>query len=629
MALRCLYQGSAGELAEIIAQGHLVEELRRRFVAMHGAKPRESESASWGGSIPTVVDLLISAGLQDVQVLVELTAPICDVRMDIVLVGSERETGEICVVVVENKQWSQVRPVRGTQMVHVPNAPGRNPRLHPAVQADGYRQVLRDFVPMLRTAKVMSLVNLHNMPATVLETIQGDSQELEGGAKRTKMYGQEPEERERFAAMLVKTLSTEMALEHAQGLLSARVSPTDSLMTAVNKSVRGRSVFPLLDEQRKAVEYVKVQLAASRRGNKRVVLIVGGPGTGKSVIALELLAACSKDGLKVAHATGSRSFTRTLWEYAGEDTRARRIFRYFNSFETLRSKLDVLIADEAHRLRRQASGTGPSQVKQLISAADVPVFLLDEHQVVRPGEDGTIQLIENAAKEMKHEVLRIDLRSQFRCGGDPEYIRWVEQLLGLVAGEPPRRWRPLENYELYVAPTPEAMEKFLNRRAAETNSTARIAAGFCWPWSSPRKDGTLVDNIRINGWNRPWNVQGDEWVGDRPPHTLWATHPGGHGQIGCIYTAQGFEYAWAGVIFGPDLVWRDGGWQADISQNRDRAVEDALDFDFLVRNTYRVLATRGMRGTVLYSVDRTTNVMLAKLGACLLDYDGVPMKTSR
>ncbi|MFI6512156.1 DUF2075 domain-containing protein [Streptosporangium sp. NPDC050855] len=628
MALRCLYQGSAGELAEIIAQGQLVEELRRRFIATHGAKPKESESASWGGSIHTVVDLLMGNGLEDVQVLIELTAPICDARMDVVLVGSERETGEICVVVVENKQWSQVRPVLGTQMVHVPNAPGRNPRLHPAVQADGYRQVLRDFVPMLRTAKVMSLVNLHNMPAAVLETIRGDNQELEGGAKRTRMYGQEPEERERFAVKLTKTLSGDKAYDYARDLLSARVSPTESLMTAVAKSVRGRSVFPLLDEQRKAVEFVKAQLAASRQGNKRVVLIVGGPGTGKSVIALELLAACSKDVLKVAHATGSRSFTRTLWEYAGIDKRARRIFRYFNSFATVTSKLDMLIADEAHRLRRHAPGTGLSQVGQLINAADVPVFLLDEHQVVRPGEDGTIQLIENTANEMKHEVLRIDLRNQFRCGGDPEYIRWIEQLLGLVPGEPPRRWRPLENYELYVAPTPDAMEKFLNKRATETNSSARISAGFCWPWSYPRRDGTLADNVRINGWNRPWNVKGDEWVGDKPPHSLWATHPGGRDQIGCIYTAQGFEYAWAGVIFGPDLVWRDGGWQADISKNHDPAVEDASDFDFLVRNTYRVLATRGMRGTVLYSVDRTTNFMLGNLGARLLDYDGVLMNPS-
>lgn len=629
MALRCLYQGSAGELAEVISQGHLVEELRRRFIAMHGARPGASESASWGGSIPTVVDLLMSAGLRDVQVLVELTAPICDVRMDMVLVGSERETGEICVVVVENKQWSQARPIRGTQMVHVPNAPGRNPRLHPAVQADGYRQILRDFVPMLRTAKVMSVVNLHNMPAAVLETIQGDNQELDSGPKRTKMYGQEPEERERFAAILTQTLSGEMALEHARELLSARVSPTDSLMTAVNKSVRGRSVFPLLDEQREAVEYVKVQLTVSRQGNKRVVLIVGGPGTGKSVIALELVAACSKHGLKVAHATGSRSFTRTLWEYVGNDTRARRIFRYFNSFEKLRSKLDVLVADEAHRLRRHAPGTGQPQVKQLIEAADVPVFLLDEHQVVRPGEDGTIQLIENAAKEMNHEVLRIDLRSQFRCGGDAEYIRWVEQLLGLVPGESPRRWRPRENYELYVAPTPDAMEKFLKRRAAETNSTARIAAGFCWPWSFPREDGTLVNDVRIDGWHRPWNVHGDKWVGDRPPHSLWATHPGGHDQIGCIYTAQGFEYDWAGVIFGRDLVWRGNSWQADISKNHDRGVRNALDFDFLARNTYRVLATRGMRGTVLYSEDRPTNVMLANLGALLLDYEGVPMNPRR
>src|SRR5690606_610554 len=133
-----------------------------------------------------------------------------------------------------------------------------------------------------------------------------------------------------------------------------------------------------------------------------------------------------------------------------------------------------------------------------------------------------------------------------------------------------------------------------------------------------REDGTLVNDVRIDGWHRPWNVHGDKWVGDRPPHSLWATHPGGHDQLGCIYTAQGFEYDWAGVIFGRDLVWRGNSWQADISKNHDRGVRNALDFDFLARNTYRVLATRGMRGTVLYSEDRPTNVMLANLGALLL-----------
>jgi DUF2075 family protein len=79
----------------------------------------------------------------------------------------------------------------------------------------------------------------------------------------------------------------------------------------------------------------------------------------------------------------------------------------------------------------------------------------------------------------------------------------------------------------------------------------------------------------------------------------------GSGQVGCVYTAQGFEYEWNGVFLGPDLVWRNDRWVAVRSANRDpdflhtKRVSDA-DFDVLVRNVYKVL-TRGLRGVSLYS----------------------------
>ena len=144
-----------------------------------------------------------------------------------------------------------------------------------------------------------------------------------------------------------------------------------------------------------------------------------------------------------------------------------------------------------------------------------------------------------------------------------------------------------------------------------------MAAGYCWPWSEPRPDGPLVPDVVIGDWARPWNLRGDRAVGGAPPSALWATDPAGFGQVGCVYTAQGFEYDWNGVIIGPDLVWRDGGWVTDRTAARTRSSEagrrSATDFDRLIRNIYKVLLTRGMIGTVIYSPDPETRAKLRSL----------------
>jgi DUF2075 family protein len=148
--------------------------------------------------------------------------------------------------------------------------------------------------------------------------------------------------------------------------------------------------------------------------------------------------------------------------------------------------------------------------------------------------------------------------------------------------------------------------------------TARMTAGFCWPWSDPERDGTLVPDVRIGEWHRPWNLKGERALGGAPPSALWATDPAGFGQVGCIYTAQGFEYDWNGIIFGPDLVWRGDRWLAVRAASRDPAFRSekstsSEEFDALLRNVYKVLLTRGMLGTLLYSTDAETQALFRSL----------------
>ncbi len=316
----------------------------------------------------------------------------------------------------------------------------------------------------------------------------------------------------------------------------------------------------------------------------------------------------------------------TLRKVAGSRApRVQRMFKYFNQFmDAERNGLDVLILDEAHRIRESSENrytparlrTGRPQVDELIDAARVPVFLLDQHQVVRPGEMGTVEDIRAYATSRGLAVHEVHLDAQYRCGGSEEYVAWVQALLGLSDREP-YAWEADPQFAVQVAGDPSEMEDLLAANQDEGYS-ARMSAGYCWPWSDPTRDGQLVPDVRIGGWARPWNLKGDRSVGGAPPSALWATDPAGFDQVGCVYTAQGFEYDWSGVILGPDLVWRDGHFVTVRAANRDpdfrsrTAVSDA-DFDRLVRHVYKVLLTRGMVGTVLFSTDAETQSALQRL----------------
>ena len=593
----------------------MLHQMRRR------ASP--AEVRSWDASLGVLADDLEQADLGGVEVLVEYQLPLSSKRIDVVLAGEHPRRGGPSYLVVELKQWTHASLYEGEPELVVQPTYGPGPVLHPVAQVRAYGEYLLDFTNVLHgtTDVLAGVAYLHNSLDDGTAALRGYPQDELGRF----FTGQD---RGAWLDYLRSRLSPTNASVHADRLLRSGVAPSKQLLAVAAEELRTREQFVLIDEQRVAFDLVLHEVEKARHGDhKSVVIVAGGPGSGKSVIALSLMGELGRRGVRVVHATGSRSFTQTLRKVAGHRApQVRALFRYFNQFmDAERNGLDVLIADEAHRIRENsvdrytpaALRTDPRrQVDELIDAARVPVFLLDQNQVVRPGEMGTIEDIEKHARERGLDVHRIDLSTQYRSGGSAAYIEWVERLLGLTPGGP-EQWGGDERFEVRTSPSPSAMEAALAEKL-NAHQNARMAAGYCWPWSDPLKDGSLVPDVQIGDWSRPWNLKGERSVGDAPPAALWASDERGFGQVGCVYTAQGFEYEWNGVLLGPDLVWRDDHWVAVRSANRDpdfrntKKVSDE-DFDALVRNVYKVLLTRGLRGVYVYSPDPETQRFLSSL----------------
>ncbi|MEU5550080.1 DUF2075 domain-containing protein [Micromonospora sp. NPDC047793] len=612
------FRTSAEGLLRHAANGDLAD----RIIDAIGRRVSPAERRSWERSLPVLAQDLADAGLGQVEMLVEYQLPLTSKRVDVVLVGTHPRTDEDSYVVVELKQWSRAESYEGSDtLVLVEHA--REPRLHPGVQVSDYCEYLGDFLGVLsdRRAPIAGVAYLHN-------AVDRDVDELFQlrATEQSRIFTKQ--RRGQFLDHLRTHLAPTSGAAAADRFLTSAVRPSKHLLSYAAAELKQRSHFTLLDEQRLAYELVLHAVERSRAGDRKSVVVVsGGPGSGKSVIALSVLGELARQNRSVMHATGSRSFTQTLRKYAGKgSSRLKNLFGYFNSFMTAeRNGLDVLICDEAHRIRETSVNRftpkakrdkARPQIDELIAAARVPVFLLDEHQVVKPGELGNVEVISAYAAQLDLHVEVVSLHDQFRCGGSDAYEQWVLDLLGLDGGEP-SVWTGDGRLDLRLAESPEEMEAFLAGRQA-AGETARMSAGYCWPWSDPCPDDSLVADVQIGSWARPWNVKSDRSVGDAPGSAFWATDPNGFGQVGCVYTAQGFEYAWSGVILGPDLVARDGRLVTDRAESKDPAFRSrkALsddEADRLIRNTYKVLMTRGMRGTVLYSTDPETRDYLASL----------------
>jgi uncharacterized protein len=611
-----LYSGYSPDFIRETTRNQIAERLKTAFFNYYRFSPSPGEVQSWRNSLRAMKDVMEIAKLHDHGVLLEYQLPLSSKRIDCILCGKDDNQTDNAVL-IELKQWEKCDSAEPDKLVRSWVGGRHRDVLHPSVQVGQYRQYLQDsheaFHGDENPVTLSACSYLHNyLPASDDPILAPKFSEV---LAENPMF--DADGADRLAHYLETRLCTGVGRDVLARVERSKFTPSKKLMDYVSIVIKSRSPWTLLDEQLVAFEKIKSTVRNGAFGRrKQVVLVRGGPGTGKSVLAINLLADLLREGRNAHYATGSKAFTETLWDVIG--SRSKATFKYFNSYGRAEpNEVDVLICDESHRIRETSNNrftkkeyrSDKPQILEILDAAKVSVFFIDDKQVVRPNEIGsTGHILEHAAK-VGAEVSEFELDVQFRCAGSDGFVNWIDNTLGV------RRtanviWEGHEGFDFRIFSSPAALEEAI-RHQAKDGATARVAAGFCWPWSEPKSDGTLEDDIVIGEYRRPWDAKPGDWklAAGIPSASLWATDPAGIDQVGCVYNIQGFELDYIGIIWGRDLRYdfSKQSWIGDKTESADSVVKRSKDkFVDLVKNTYRVLLSRGMKGCYVTFLDKDT-----------------------
>jgi DUF2075 family protein len=393
------------------------------------------------------------------------------------------------------------------------------------------------------------------------------------------------------------------------------IRPSKQLAEAVGSMLEGNEEFILLDEQKTVLEKIINASTKAQVDKKQVLIIKGGPGTGKSVISINALAKLSSLRLNARYITPNgapRAVFESKLRGAMSGVEIKELFSGSAAYAGIKKdSFDVLIVDEAHRLklRSQYAKGGVNQIREIIQAARTSVFFIDEAQKVTWKDIGEISAIKEFAVAAGAEIEELELTSQFRCGGSDDYMAWLDNALG-VRIETDSYFSP-GKFDFKIVNSPTELHELIKEKN-KINNKSRVVAGYCWEWVS-RNDKHQSD-IKFPEFNfeADWNLtaHGGKWI----------IHEESVEEIGCIHTCQGLELDYVGVIVGPDLAISSGelitdpaaraksdkslnGYKKALGIDPIAASEKA---DEIIRNTYRTLMTRGMKGCYVYFTDQAT-----------------------
>ena len=606
-----LYEESVQQFKEDVLDNKIGDILKKRFEDYYKRQSNEREVRSWNNSLSKFKDILDTSKLSDNKIIVEYELPFYEKRIDVLLFGRD-EKGDDNIIIVELKQWSneKVKDSGDEGTVIVDYGTFKKPDPHPSLQVEGYFWHVKDYMTIFeedKPALLSACVYCHNYTKGSNEVLYFPK--FDKYLKEYPLFSKQ--ERIDLGNYIKEKLGNGKGKEVLDRFNMSILKPSKKLLEHTGQMINEQQIFHLIDEQITAYKTIMSKAKKiSKSKEKAVIIIPGGPGTGKSVIALEVMGELLRNGIEVVHATGSSAFTNTLRKILG--VRSAKQFKFFNSFME-HKEVEVLICDEAHRIRKTSESmytpsrlrTGQPQINELIKVAKLSIFFIDEHQVVRPNEMGSIELIKESARKLGVKEENIyhmpELKTQFRCGGSTKYLDWIEQILKINEGGDEVDMEKEDKIKFNIVSSPEELRKEIYTRNKEKKNSARIVASFCWPWSKPRTDGTLVNDVKIGDFEMPWEKKDQFWK--------WATDDSGMEQIGTVYTAQGFEFDYIGVIFCNDLIWNKEkkDWEAIPENSHDKeAKRNNPNYLKHLKNIYRVLLSRAHKGVYVYFIDKDT-----------------------
>ncbi len=610
-----LFAGSSQQFVQDTIQNQIAEKLKLAFFNYFRYYPSPSEINSWRNSLRAISLVFTHARLTDQGVILEYQLPMTSKRLDILICGKDANTRDNAVI-IELKQWDRCEDALGKNEV-ITWVGGRKELLHPSVQVQQYQRYLEDTHTAFYEGPNPVILNacayLHNYNVYSDDVLF--SNKFIDALSNSPLFT--ADDVNKLSGYLTTKLDMGAGMDVLKRIEESKYRPSKKLMDHVGNVIKGIPEYILLDEQQIVYDSVFSCARAGYHDKQKTVLIIkGGPGTGKSVIAINLMADLLLQGYNTQYATGSRAFTETLKRIV--KSRGAAQFKYFNSYtEAQDNEIDVLIADEAHRLRQTSFNrftpkekrTNVPQIEELLKASKVAAFFIDDDQIVRPGEIGSVQYIKEYANRNNCKVFEYELEAQFRCNGSDAFVNWINNTLG-IKRTANVIWDQHEEFDLKIMQSPQELEDAI-REKVQAGYTGRLMAGFCWPWSDPDKEGNLQNDVKIGDYQRPWNAKPESKIlaAGIPKSNLWAYDPNGIDQIGCVYTAQGFEFDYAGIIIGKDLTYNfdKQQWTGNPAYSADGVVRRAKErFTDLVKNTYRVLLSRGMKGCYIYFMDKDT-----------------------
>lgn len=605
-----IYQASKSQFLHHALRDDIEDVVSRHYRSATGHNVGSSEMQSWKHSLLEMAKVLGDEEIpEDAGVAIEYQLPQTSKRIDFVITG-EDAAARTKVMIIELKQWSESRRSDKDAIVWARRGgrAGEREGTHPSYQAWSYAAYLQDFNTAVQDGgmTLQPCAYLHNHPRDG----EIDHPHYRAHLERAPLFL--ARERAKLQAFIREHVRHGDRRGALYAIENGRIRPSKMLADSVAGLLQGKPEFVLIDDQKLAHESI-LEADARSTQQKQVVIVQGGPGTGKSVIAINLLGALiarKRNARYVSKNAAPRAVYEAKLTGTFTKTRISNLFSGSGAFVDIEAdSYDTLIVDEAHRLNEKSGlygNLGDNQVKELIRSARCTVFFVDDDQRVTLRDIGHTDELRRHAREAGAAVTELELASQFRCNGSYGYLAWLDNTLDIRGTANPTLDGGEFDFRVFDNPADMHALVALKNRA---NNRSRVVAGYCWKWPS-KKDAQAWDiELPQFDYRRRWNLDKDG--------SLWIVTPGSVEQVGCIHTCQGLELDYVGVIVGPDIAYRDGQIVTDATKRagsdqsvrglnqirladpeRARAVGDAI-----IKNTYRTLMTRGMKGCYVYCTD--------------------------